>query len=116
VFNDNVLAVERNSCLPGQRGDEVAKIESASGWILPDKGPAANITLCILSFFASFKICDCFAIDAFPGAEGESRYASGNPLYSKRYDFDSNVMPNGMISTDDLFYIAQDWLTSGGEY
>jgi pectate lyase len=42
--------------------------------------------------------------------------STGNPLYSKRYDFDPNVMPNGMISMDDFFYIAQDWLTSGQEY
>ena len=36
----------------------------------------------------------------------------GNPLYDERYDF----YHNGMISMDDLFYIAQDWLTSGQEY
>jgi hypothetical protein len=38
--------------------------------------------------------------------------SAGSPLYDKRYDFDHD----GMISTDDLFYIAQDWLTSGREY
>ena len=38
--------------------------------------------------------------------------SAGNPLYNERYDFD----PDGMISMDDLFYIAQDWLTPGLEY
>jgi hypothetical protein len=36
----------------------------------------------------------------------------GSPLYDERYDFGHN----GMISLDDLFYIAQDWLTGGREY
>jgi len=39
--------------------------------------------------------------------------SAGSPLYDERYDFDP---VNGMISTDDLLYIAEDWLTSGGEY
>jgi hypothetical protein len=39
--------------------------------------------------------------------------SAGSPLYDERYDFDPN---NGMISMDDLLYIVQDWLTSGGEY
>jgi hypothetical protein len=39
--------------------------------------------------------------------------SAGSPLYYERYDFDPN---NGMISMDDLLYIAQDWLTSGQEY
>ena len=39
--------------------------------------------------------------------------SAGSPLYNERYDFDPN---NGMILMDDFFYIAQDWLTSGGEY
>jgi hypothetical protein len=38
--------------------------------------------------------------------------SAGSPLYDERYDFG----PNGMISMDDLLYIAQDWLTSGQEY
>lgn len=38
--------------------------------------------------------------------------SAGSQLYNKRYDFDHD----GMISTKDLFYIAQDWLTSGQEY
>jgi len=38
--------------------------------------------------------------------------SAGNPLYEERYDFNHN----GTISIDDLFYIAQDWLTSGQEY
>lgn len=38
--------------------------------------------------------------------------AVGSPLYDERYDFDRN----DTISMDDLFYIAQDWLTSGQEY
>jgi pectate lyase len=42
--------------------------------------------------------------------------SAGNPLYDKRYDFGPNGIPDGMISMDDLFYIAQDWLTSGQEY
>jgi pectate lyase len=36
----------------------------------------------------------------------------GSPLYDERYDFNHN----DTISMDDLFYIAQDWLTSGQEY
>jgi pectate lyase len=36
----------------------------------------------------------------------------GSPLYDERYDFNRN----DTISMDDLFYIAQDWLTSGQEY
>jgi hypothetical protein len=36
----------------------------------------------------------------------------GSPLYDERYDFHHN----DTISMDDLFYIAQDWLTSGQEY
>jgi hypothetical protein len=38
--------------------------------------------------------------------------AVGSPLYDERYDFNRN----DTISMDDLFYIAQDWLTSGQEY
>jgi hypothetical protein len=38
--------------------------------------------------------------------------SAGSPLYDERYDFNHN----SVISTDDLFYIAQDWLTSGREY
>jgi len=35
-----------------------------------------------------------------------------SPFYDKRYDFGDY----GIISTDNLFYFAQDWLTSGAEY
>jgi pectate lyase len=38
--------------------------------------------------------------------------SAGNPLYNERYDFDHD----SMISIDDLFYIARDWLTGGQEY
>jgi hypothetical protein len=38
--------------------------------------------------------------------------SAGSPLYDERYDFNRN----DTISMDDLFYIAQDWLTSGQEY
>jgi hypothetical protein len=38
--------------------------------------------------------------------------SAGEPLYSDRYDFDHN----DVISMDDLFFIAQDWLTNGQEY
>jgi len=38
--------------------------------------------------------------------------SAGSPPYDKRYDFNRN----DTISMDDLFYIAQDWLTIGQEY
>jgi pectate lyase len=44
---------------------------------------------------------------------GQWNITADNPLYDERYDFDP---ANGMISTDDLAYIAQDWLTGGGGY
>jgi len=44
---------------------------------------------------------------------GQWSISADSPLYDERYDFDPS---NGMISTDDLAYIAQDWLTGGGEY
>ncbi len=44
---------------------------------------------------------------------GQWNISADNPLYNVRYDFDP---ADGIISTDDLAYIAQDWLTGGGEY
>jgi pectate lyase len=38
--------------------------------------------------------------------------SAGNTLYNERYDFDHD----SMISTGDLFYVAQDWLTDGHDY
>ena len=36
----------------------------------------------------------------------------GNGCYDEKYNFSHN----DIISIDDLFYIAQDWLTAGQEY
>ncbi len=38
--------------------------------------------------------------------------SAGSQLYNERYDFDHD----GVISTKDIFYIAQDWLVPGQEY
>ncbi len=54
----------------------------------------------IVDFYDFAKFAGCWNISA------------GNPLYNYRYDFDRN----GGISMDDFLYIAQDWMTSGGEY
>jgi len=53
-------------------------------------------------------------VDFYDFAEFANHWnaSAGSALYDKRYDFNHD----GMISVDNLFYIAQDWLTSGQEY
>lgn len=57
--------------------------------------------------------CDSI-VNFYDFAEFAERWSSsvGDPLYDVGYDFNHN----DVISMDDFFYIAQDWLTSGGEY
>jgi hypothetical protein len=102
------LAVCLDPCNPadsnGDRdGDGYTNVEEYLNW-LPSGEPMPTRT---------DLNCDTI-VNFYDFAEFAEHWSSsvGSPLYDGKYDFHHNEM----ISMDDLFYIAQDWLTGGQEY
>ena len=59
------------------RGSAGVKAASAFGWGLSNKRVIKNISICIFCLFVLFGVSNAFAVDAFPGAEGSGRLATG---------------------------------------
>ena len=92
-----------NDCNGDRDGDGYTNIEEYINW-LPSGEPMPARTDLNCDTIVDFRDFSEFAQHWLGSA--------GSPLYDERYDFHHN----GMISMDDLLYIAQDWLTSGQEY
>ena len=60
----------------GSGGSAGVKAASAFGWGLSNKRVIKNISICIF-LFVLFGASITFAVDAFPGAEGSGRFATG---------------------------------------
>jgi hypothetical protein len=84
-------------------GDGYTNLEEYLNWLVSGEPMPANTN----------SNCDSIVnfIDFAKFAEHWSAI-SGSQLYNGRFDFNHN----NAISADDLFYIAQDWLTIGQEY
>jgi len=84
-------------------GDGYTNIEEYINWLPSGEPMPANTDI---------NCDDTVNFDDFSEFAAHWRSAYGDLLYSGRFDFSHN----GLISLDDLFYVAQDWLTSGQEY
>jgi hypothetical protein len=84
-------------------GDGYTNIEEYINW-LPLGESAATTT--------DLNCDDIVNFDDFSEFAGHWSAVYGDLLYDEKYDFGHN----NKISMDDLFYVAQDWLTAGQEY
>lgn len=84
-------------------GDGYTNIEEYINW-LPLGESVATTTDLNCNGIVNFRDFSEFA--------GYWSASYGEPLYDEKYDFGHN----DIISMDDLFYIAQDWLSAGQEY
>ena len=107
--DDWEFALCLDPCDPNDRngdrdGDGYTNIEEYLNWLpMGDSVPKKTDVDC--DYIVNFRDFSEFAQHWLGSA--------GSPLYDERYDFDP---VNGMISMDDLSFIAEDWLTVGGEY
>ena len=53
------------------------KAASVFGWGLSNKRVMKNISICIFCLFVLSEVGSALAVDAFPGAEGSGRFATG---------------------------------------
>jgi hypothetical protein len=69
------LLYERNRYLPGQRVRCGGKAASAFGWGMSKR--MKNISVCFFCLFVLSGVSNAFDVNAFPGAEGSGRFATG---------------------------------------
>jgi len=72
--NNNVPVIAGNRYFPDSGGNASVKIALERGWGLPKKPVLKDILFCV---FVLLAVSNAFGIDAFPGAEGSGRLATG---------------------------------------